>query len=483
MEKEFDLKKFTGEGKPIPMPGWLSVTFLIFLITFFSFGFYSLLDVYEKYSNFISKGLEKSSPILAQILSHKFALVLILIISIIFSLVLSLLLLKIFRDYSEVLIKFTIASYVIFSIMMISMGIIFTEGYISFLVVGLLLISLVYIGVKYFRQPIDRTAKFLRTVSQVILEEKELLLPPLVLVFIGTLVFFSFGGILLKLISSGFLVLDAKNPVVIITFIIMSSIFGFLLAVFTYSLLGINVAIVYIWYRGVDPKLKDGVHTVLYQLPNILVFGLYSALVYAIEAIVYSVGRKDNESSTAADIANEIIDRIWGTINYFTLPAIIIENLPTKVAIKRSIYMLVKYLPDVVVKESLVRSTIDIMSLPLFLICGAIGFVFSWLFLPHTFLWILFGTLFVLLATWIPILIVLFSLDIDYKTILYAWALDEEAKKEPPYKRLGAIAEEISIILKLRDDLKAKGKLPSKEEIEKAREEFEKSYKKYKKFK
>jgi len=66
--RDFDLKKFTMEGEP--MPKWLSVVGVMFFVLFFAFGVRSLLQVHERFSPSIAAVFDVFSPAIATIASN-----------------------------------------------------------------------------------------------------------------------------------------------------------------------------------------------------------------------------------------------------------------------------------------------------------------------------------------------------------------------------------------------------------------------------
>ena len=133
--------------------------------------------------------------------------------------------------------------------------------------------------------------------------------------------------------------------------------------------------------------------------------------------------------------------RIWIALNYFTLPAISIEDKPFFLALPRSLQTIVRNIPDLYIKQSNVNKVFKftkIASIGLsMMLGGTIGWVLGYMgdvgILPDlyskTTLVIVFAILFGVVGS-ISSLLVLNDLNMSYITLMYIHTIDDLYGKE-----------------------------------------------------
>jgi hypothetical protein len=133
--------------------------------------------------------------------------------------------------------------------------------------------------------------------------------------------------------------------------------------------------------------------------------------------------------------------RIWIALNYFTLPAISIEDKPFFLALPRSLQTIVRNIPDLYIKQSNVNKVFKftkIASIGLsMMLGGTIGWVLGYMgdvgILPDlyskTTLVIIFAILFGVVGS-ISSLLVLNDLNMSYITLMYIHTIDDLYGKE-----------------------------------------------------
>jgi len=268
----------------------------------------------------------------------------------------------------------------------------------------------------------ERARRFLEAVVEVMMEEKELVLPTFVFFILSAYLLLSYVGFLdefgiLDFVpgnNGGYNIghLDA------IPFLISLFAFIYLQQVVFLFLMGIVVGITYIWYRGKDPELKDGVHLVLHRLDPITEFAAYAAVYHTIQAALILFGR------IGGVIAAKIMDLVWGAVNYFSLQTVVITGRRAPQAIKLSARLLSRNIPDVLVKEVFVDNGIEfifrIMSFPIYFIGFGLVFLTGDTALAPLFIYsasVIFG-------------VFIFTMNYVYRTFLFAWALEKELGKD-----------------------------------------------------
>lgn len=284
---------------------------------------------------------------------------------------------------------------------------------------------------------LDRVKVFLEGSIKVILDEKELILPIFLSVFL--VIFFSFSAIGL---FDNVNVLERKvityNNTKVIHYEIKNEqlfaflLFGYILVklVVIYFIRGVNIGIVYLWYRGKDPRLIDGLRIAASRFDKIAVFSLYSTLIYLLNFL----GRK----SFIGRVASYLINMMWGVANYFTLPTIIVLNKSIGKAIRISTRLLIKHIPDVLAKEIFVDAGLNttlaflvlILLIPYFGISLAVMFLVFKLSSSLVLGFLSFMLTFIMLC--VSIIVALITITSTYHTILFLWCLDQETKKEKP---------------------------------------------------
>jgi len=113
-------------------------------------------------------------------------------------------------------------------------------------------------------------------------------------------------------------------------------------------------------------------------------------------------------------------------VNYFTIPAMVAEELSATKAIKRSAGLVRKNFVDVMIKETAVRWGFGVLAGMIFIGFAAFGGLFGWMYtggdLIMTFAYVMIFTIFAA----IPSALVLRTFDIVYVTLLYVFIRRKE---------------------------------------------------------
>jgi len=187
-------------------------------------------------------------------------------------------------------------------------------------------------------------------------------------------------------------------------------------------------AITYIYMRGQDPSLGDGVKASLGVIRGLVVLSIMSVIIALIRLIISAVARRSSNvlARGAGAAASGIIAWVWMLVNYFTIPAMVAENLSATKAIKRSAGLVRKNFVDVMIKETAVRWGFSVLAFMMFIGFAAFGGLFGWIYSGgDIFTTLLVVIVFTVFAA-IPSALVLRTFDIVYVTLLYVFIRRKE---------------------------------------------------------
>lgn len=292
------------------------------------------------------------------------------------------------------------------------------------------------------RQKLRRAGKLAEFTATLLLEEREMFIAPLVTAIFslvtGLLMLATFGVIYFNLPLIG---VSTESWLFLIVLILVEAAFTFVYFAVFYVFEGINVSVAHTWYRGEDPNLHGARTEVASVLGTLLAFAGLRTLVSALQSAAQRGGRKGGGPWVLIGaIASAIIGAVFRFINYFTLPAIIIEKRGLKDSIKRSAHTTWKYLVDVYIAETGVSTVFRFFGGLLSLGYFAVGFLFGYLMCYFfiapdmffaLFVGILFAIVFLIFAA-IPSYFIFRPLNTAYRTFMFAYALDEESGFKQP---------------------------------------------------
>lgn len=282
------------------------------------------------------------------------------------------------------------------------------------------------------RKSLRKASYILSASAMVVRDEKEVLLPPLLFFVISILV------------NLALLALIAVDPTIngqnIFNFqygqevkeLLVVALGTFTHTFFYFTLMSIVVGITFVWYRKEDPNLKIGISIALSRLNTIFGFSIIRTAVMVVDRALQMVSRKEQGKERGAGmdalafvatIARTIIGAIWSLVNYFTLQTITIDGLGAKDSIKRSAKVLKDSIPDVLTKEVIANSAMNLMSIMLFLMLTSGCILTSYLLKLGLLQSILMFAL-LLAFGYIPLTITMQTLAINYNTLLYSYSRD-----------------------------------------------------------
>ncbi|MCK5265783.1 MAG: hypothetical protein KAR03_09265 [Candidatus Thorarchaeota archaeon] len=296
------------------------------------------------------------------------------------------------------------------------------------LILGISTLFITLLLFTVYKDRIRRAGEIIKLTGQVTLDEKGTFVPPLL-----SMIFTLFSAILF----AGIMVYFMPQILVPGYEFVLETDWGYIVGLVTYLFVTIffynfaystTSAITYIYMRGQDPTLGDGVKASLGVIGGLVVLSIMSVIIKLIQIIIRAATRKSSSSLTrgVGSVGSGILGWVWMLVNYFTIPAMVAEELSATKAIKRSAGLVRKNFVDVMVKETAVRWGFGVLAFMMFIGFAAFGGLFGWMFtggdLIMTFV---FVGIFIIFAA-IPSALVLRTFDIVYVTLLYVFIRRKE---------------------------------------------------------
>ncbi|MHA2395145.1 MAG: DUF6159 family protein [Candidatus Thorarchaeota archaeon] len=296
------------------------------------------------------------------------------------------------------------------------------------LIPGLFTLFITVLLFTVFRDRVRRAGEIIKLTGQVTLDEKGTFVPPLLTMIFTLVSAVLFAAILLNfmpwvLVPGYEFVLETDWPFIIgIVVYLFVTIFFYNFAYSTTS------AITYIYMRGRDPSLGDGVKASLGVVGALVVLSIMTVIITIVQIAIRSAARR-SQSAVGRGVgyaASGIIGWVWAMVNYFTIPAMVAEELSATKAIKRSAGLVRKNFVDVMIKETAVRWGFGVLGFMFFIGFALFGAMFGWIYSGgDIFLTIIFTVVFTIFAA-IPSTLVLRTFDIVYVTLLYVFIRRKE---------------------------------------------------------
>ncbi|NHJ13167.1 MAG: hypothetical protein EAX95_05785 [Candidatus Thorarchaeota archaeon] len=300
------------------------------------------------------------------------------------------------------------------------------------LIPGLFTLLLTVLLFTVFRDRVRRAGEIVKLTGQVCLDEKGVFVPPLLTMIFTLVSVLMFGAIIFQftpldvLLGNVELTLENGWPIGVgMVAYLFTTIFFYNFAY------GTSSAMVYIYMRGRDPSLGDGVKSSIGVITGLIALSIASVLVVIVRIILERLGRQVGGAGGAAAgrMAGGVVGWVWALINYFTIPAMVAEELGAKDGIKRSAGLVRKNFVDVMIKETAVRWAFGVLAVTFFIAFALGGAALGWFLSPthDIFMVLIFGILFAVLAG-IPVTLVLRTFDIVYVTLLYVFIRRKEGE-------------------------------------------------------
>jgi len=279
-----------------------------------------------------------------------------------------------------------------------------------------------------FKDRVRRAGEIIKLTGQVTLDEKGTFVPPLLTMIFTLVSAVLFAGIIVFFMPQvlapdyEFILERDWGYIIGIVVYLFVTIFFYNFAYSTTS------AITYIYMRGQDPSLGDGVKASLGVIGGLVVLSIMSVIIALVRLIISAVARRSSNvfARGAGAAASGIIAWVWMLVNYFTIPAMVAEDLSATKAIKRSAGLVRKNFVDVMIKETAVRWGFSVLAFMMFIGFAAFGGLFGWIYSGgDIFTTLLVVIVFTVFAA-IPSALVLRTFDIVYVTLLYVFIRRKE---------------------------------------------------------
>jgi hypothetical protein len=310
----------------------------------------------------------------------------------------------------------------------------FNPGAWFILIPGLFTLFITILLFTVFRDRIRRAGEIIKLTGKFCLDEKGVFVPPLLTMIFTLISALMFGAIIFQF--TPFEVILGTEPLTLENGWPMAlGMVGYLfVTIFFYNMSFATASgMVYIYMRGRDPALGDGWRAAMNVVGGIIVLSIASVIVTIIRMIIRAVSRKSGTGGRiVGGIVEGILGWIWMLVNYFTIPAMVAEELGAKDGIKRSANLVKNNFMDVMIKETAVRWGFGVLAALMFIGFGLGGAMIGWALgalgivaIDPLFLAIIVGILFVIFAA-IPSTLVLRTFDIVYVTLLYVFIRRKE---------------------------------------------------------
>ncbi len=298
----------------------------------------------------------------------------------------------------------------------------------TILIPGIFTLFITLLLFTVFRDRIRRAGEIIKLTGQVTLDEKGTFVPPLL-----AMIFTLFSAILF----AGIIVYFMPQILVPGYEFVLETDWGYIVGLVTYLFVTIffynfaystTSAITYIYMRGRDPSIGDGVKASMGVIGGLVVLSIMSVIVKLIQILIRAATRKSSSPLTrgVGSVGSGILGWVWMLVNYFTIPAMVAEELSATKAIKRSAGLVRKNFVDVMIKETAVRWGFGVLAFMIFIGFAAFGGLFGWMYtggdLIMTFAYVMIFTVFAA----IPSALVLRTFDIVYVTLLYVFIRRKE---------------------------------------------------------
>jgi len=303
------------------------------------------------------------------------------------------------------------------------------------LIPGLFTLFLTLLLFTVFKERVRRAGEIIKLTGQVTLDEKGTFVPPFLTMIFTLVSALFFAGIMLVVIPDGMNILLGNVDITLENgwpFAIGVIVYLFVTIFFYNFSYATTSAITYIYMRGKDPGLGDGVKASLGVVGGLIILSIMSVIVTIVRMIIQAVARR-SQSALGRGVgyaAEGVIGWVWALINYFTIPAMVAEDLSATKGIKRSAGLVRKNFVDVMIKETAVRWGFGVLAFMFFIGFAIGGALFGWFYSAGDIIMTLLVTVVFIVFAAIPSTIVLRTFDIVYVTLLYVFIRRKEGDFE-----------------------------------------------------
>ncbi|MHA1791239.1 MAG: hypothetical protein ACTSVI_01260 [Promethearchaeota archaeon] len=440
---------------------------LILIIAFVIFIYFagtSLLNIYGEISDVLTRNSYRFQGFIGLLQNHKADMIFILVLAILLSYIASVISLKTLKIIGATFLWIMTILTFTFSIFMVYQ----IKNYMEYAWVFLIIAFIPVILLAVFWKNLKIAARLITLTSDMLLKDWRILLNGLIyggitlLLTLGINIIYIDNFIYLREKSLEEIVIEFQTTDFSTSwFVVIMTLLYYFLMQYTYNFYyGAVIAEAHAFYRGESIAKADGFRVVIRRLRAIVVYSAFSSIIYLVQWFLRQLAKRSkdfeklnslgikvvlkpgqigtliNKKSLMQLIANwaiRMLEKIWLMINFFTLPAIVVENLSAKDAIKKSFNYMRTKLVNIFIRKTAVRHAFRFATFLMLLFSGVGGAVLGVLLKEYFSIStrtaaIFFGILF-LLVSGIPAWMMSKNLDVVYLTFLYCYQLDDELKK------------------------------------------------------
>jgi hypothetical protein len=442
-----------------------AVLFLIVVAVFAYYSVWSGINVYLRVQNVIPRlPAGTVEGITALIRSHKLEVLAIMILAVLMSYIASLMSLNLLKLIGAAFIWILTALTAGLSILLVYLAKDF-QGYEYIFLIGAIIPPIV---LAFFWKKLKIATRLINLTADLLMKNKRIFWNGL-----------CFGAIYLLLSVCIWAVYIDKfiaitsNPQQIITAIqetdmsgdwtvvAMTLLYFFLVQISYNYYYGGVVHMAHAYYRGAREGTLDGFKIMNRRFRPIFTYAVFSSIIYTIKWILTQMAKRSkdteklskigikiilkgklmpgliNKKSITQKIANwaiKMLEKLWLLVNFFTLPAIVIENKSAPGAIKRSVEYVGANAVDVFIRKTSIRAVFGFTTAIFVFLCAGAGAIVGFWFMDRfgmdaTTAMIVFAAIFGVFGG-VPAWVMHKNLDIVYVSFLYCYLVDEDLKKE-----------------------------------------------------
>ncbi|MFX0084656.1 MAG: DUF6159 family protein [Candidatus Hodarchaeota archaeon] len=449
--------------------------FVICFCALYAFGVYSFLDISTRYSTEINEFLDQLTPLLPLVSAGLPILILTFFVFFLIVLIMCWVILQIIKRTAVTVV--IVMSY-LFPILFIGIGVVLISS-VTLAIFGAILVIigvLMLLIALWNQRKLRRSGKFLEFSASLVLDEKALLMAPIILaiftMFAGVLMGFSY----LEIYDTWGVVTESMDPQMqdlgTIVGLVVEYVYLIVYFCFYYIIAGFICSYAFDWYRKEDPSLNTAWKDVKQVLAPIFWFAIIRA---TLEMITRLIGRGARRSQVGERRGKEqvgilivflivafissILIGLYRFFTYFTLPAIVIKKKGLRDSIRDSAKMVWNSWLDVLVGETGFGLAMFFFNIVNFLLWGSVGFILGFTLFDNVIGAIVLAVVLLIISI-IPMNIVSFPMGTAFKTFLYAYALDRSTGFKQPSRLPAELRGEFNDVITDLERRDVKRKVP-----------------------
>ncbi|MHA1618701.1 MAG: hypothetical protein ACTSVZ_05410 [Promethearchaeota archaeon] len=468
-------KELYGEKPPFNLEGFEIFgrfhrisEFLLYAMfaTFFAIGIWSLYtigaDIKTMYSGVDVEQLEGMSKILG---TYSVTSLLVIVAIYIVSLLSAYFVVRVFAEIALVMMYLVLfvqvaLLYILYEYVELEYN---GENY-NWIFLALIIPSILFLTI--WNRKFKKASVFLKMSCMVVVKEKQMLIPQVFQTMWVNLLSFFYGLTAWKF----FFNIEKDGPTVVYEtvsewgvsdewmFVAFTALFVFLIYIVFYTTLGMKQLMIHHWYRGGSLSFGKSYRIIRRRWWGVMGYAFTSTIIHMIQFVTkfFKGEYRPKTPKEAMEMAAKIkpvdpqsfdktkkvkgkkvkaplVERLWMSLNMFTMPAIVLEKRPYSLALARSIRMIVTNTVDLYLKKSNINVIFRVMQYIMWatsaLIGGFVGAMFGWVYDVNMILTVSIAVPLFLWVGGFTQTLILNDLNTAYVTIMYMHTLDIINKK------------------------------------------------------